>query len=86
MLELDGFGLTMLPALAMNEDSLIVLLGHSEVTTVSTLKMLELGAQLQLVSILVLQLLLVLPKRCSVADKSTMAESVFSLEAIANTK
>ena len=51
MLDLDRFGLTMLPAQAMNEGSLTVMLIHLEVITVSTLKMLELGAELQLVSI-----------------------------------
>ena len=55
VLGLGGFGSTMLPALAMNEGSLTVMLTHLEVITVSTLKMLELGVELQLVSVLVLQ-------------------------------
>ena len=49
----DKFGLTMLPAQAMNGGSLTVLLIHLELITVSTLKMLELGAQPQVVSMLV---------------------------------
>ena len=53
MLGLDRFGLIMLPAQAMNEGSLTVLLIHLEIITVSTLKMLELGAQPQVVSMLV---------------------------------
>ena len=55
VLELGGFGSTMLPAVAMNGGSLTVMLTHLEVITVSTLKMLELGVELQLVSILVLR-------------------------------
>ena len=50
MLGLGGFGLTMWLALGMNEGSLTVLLIHLELTTASTLKMLELGAELQQVS------------------------------------